>query len=436
MVEISTINYNKGGSWHLEMMYDKEKIAAVFKDDKRRFQLAQILFAASISFGWFIADGYRRGLFLLSILLLNKAQRKIDVMRYWHGLTNVAGLLLLTLFLWVTLMPVFCSVESLTEKIAGMARPLEIFLYGAGAMIFACDDFFERKLCTLSMYSAVIVSLFAFTRRLFLSFSIVRDDWSFGMHAALAGIIISSLLPWLLCALCQEKNKQKRIAYTAVIIISLAAIFVTYYRTVWMATAAQLLLAVPLSYYCFNANIMNHKKLFAVVALLAVLAVVLSYQNSTEVRDRVDRIAAAGSNFEKFSTDRGEVWQEAVFLISKHKLGGYGWVEYNDFSFIKKHHPHSSYLQAAFHAGVPAAILYGLSFILFFLLALRYIFTKQGPPSIAYVVALMILASAIGGLTEAYFYVSREYCIPFWTMVSLLLSPLYVKISRKSINGK
>ena len=91
------------------------------------------------------------------------------------------------------------------------------------------------------------------------------------------------------------------------------------------------------------------------------------------------------------------------------------------------HHPHSSYLEAAFHAGIPAGILYGMAFVTSFMLALRYIFTKKGPASIAYVVSLMILAAAVGGLTEAFFYASREYLVPFWSMVSMLLSPLYAK---------
>ena len=43
------------------------KILISYKDETKRFELAQILYALSISFGWFIEDGYRRTLDLLSI---------------------------------------------------------------------------------------------------------------------------------------------------------------------------------------------------------------------------------------------------------------------------------------------------------------------------------------------------------------------------------
>ena len=57
----------------------KGKLLEALKDDDKRFCAAQILFALSISFGWFIEDGYRRqvssqlqipGSFPVSLLLL------------------------------------------------------------------------------------------------------------------------------------------------------------------------------------------------------------------------------------------------------------------------------------------------------------------------------------------------------------------------------
>lgn len=406
----------------------RDTIINIYKNDTKRFCVAQILFIASISFGWFLADGYRRGLFLLAILLLNKSQRKIDVMRYWKGLVRIGGLILIALFLWVTLIPLFFSVEPFGERILGMARPIEAFLYCVGVMIFAKDDFFTKNLCSFSIVSAMFISLFAFTRRLLLSFSAIRDDWVFGMHAALAGLILSSLLPWIFYAICSKNtDRHRRIFYIIALFLSLTAIFVTYYRTIWLAVIAQIIVAVPLSYYCFNANLLNHKKLLVTMIILVTIVFTYSYHVSYTVRSNIERSMYICSDFETFTSRRGEIWEEAISLISKRKLGGYGWVSYDDFAVIKKHHPHSSYLEAAFHAGIPAAILYCAALLVFFLLALRYIFTKTKPCSIPYVVSLMILASAIAGFTEAFFFVSREYLIPFWSMVSILISPLFVK---------
>ncbi|WP_455596877.1 O-antigen ligase family protein [Cloacibacillus porcorum] len=410
------------------MLNVRNVIANIYKSDILRFRVAQILFIAAISFGWFIADGYRRGLFLLAILLLNKSQRKISVICHWKGLTGVTGTLLVTLFLWVTLVPLFSGMEPLPDRIEGMARPIEVFLYGVGIMIFAKDKFFEKYLSSFSVASAVFVSVFAFSRRAVLSFSVIRDDWVFGMHAALAGLIIASLLPWLLYAICEKKKTPLRKGFYIIItMVALGAIFVTYYRTIWIAVTVQLLFAIPLSYYCFNANPLNHKRLLVVLILFIAAVVGYSYHTSFIIRDRFDRLMSAGCDFKNFTNNRGEIWKDAMSLISKRKLGGYGWVSYDDFAVIKMHHPHSSYLDAAFHAGIPAGILYGMVFIASFLLALRYILTKTGPASIAYVVFLMLLATAVGGLTEAFFYESREYVVPFWSMTSLLVSPLYLK---------
>lgn len=410
------------------MLIFREMITGFYKNDEQRFRVAQILFVTSIALGWFIADGYRRGLFLLAIMLLNKSQRKINVRRCWTGLTKVTGFILTALFLWVTLVPLFSGMEPFYDRVEGMARPIEVFLYCAGTMIFARDAFFEKHLFHFSVASAIFVSFFAFTRRLLLSFSEIRDDWAFGMHAALAGLIIASLLPWLFYAICKRKTtRTQQVFYIIAIIVAFSAIFVTYYRTIWIAVIAQLLFAIPLSYYCFNANILNHKKLLAVLLLSASVIVGHSYHTSFVIKDRVDRLVSLGSNFKNFTNNRVDIWKEAALLISQRKLGGYGWVPYNDFAVIKMHHPHSSYLEAAFHAGIPAGILYGMAFVTSFMLALRYIFTKKGPASIAYVVSLMILAAAVGGLTEAFFYASREYLVPFWSMVSMLLSPLYAK---------
>ena len=114
-------------------------------------------------------------------------------------------------------------------------------------------------------------------------------------------------------------------------------------------------------------------------------------------------------------------------MISARKITGYGWIDYNDVAKIKKNHPHSSYLQAAFHAGIPAMFLYISVLCIFEFLALQYIISKHILSPIVYTVALMIVSTAVAGLTESYFFTSREYLIPFWSTLTMLLSPVYVR---------
>lgn len=402
---------------------------------ERRFKLAQILFILSVTLGWYVADGYRRGLFVAALLLLDKETRKINVRSCWSGLSKFAGYSLLALGLWVIFVPAICGIEPLSERLSGMARPIEIFLYCVGTVIFAKDDFFDRSLIQIAIITAVCWFLFVFAHRGLLSFSTDRQLWIFRKHASFAGIVLVSLLPWLLCAIYDiRENKYFRYICVVAFPFALAAILVTYYRTIWMAAIVQIALSAPLAYYAFNLRLSRIFKLSVIfVAMLAMLTLIVSTFGSdikTELRQNVKSFLWMTSNFDRFTSQRLEIWEEAAHLINNRKLGGFGWIDYNDMAGIKKAHPHSSYLQAGFHAGIPAMCLYVAVLCAFEILAIRYIFKRRNKGSpVVFVVALMIVGTMIGGLAESYFFTSREYLIPFWSALTLLVSPYYVKNS-------
>lgn len=415
----------------------KEKFSEVMKDENKRFCVAQILFALSLSFGWFVEDGYRRGMFLLALLLLNRRQLKAGAVKQWTGLTQAAGFLLLALSAWVVFIPLLMGTEPFKVRLTAAARPLEIFLYGWGVMLFARDKFFEKYFFRFSALSAAAYTLIALVNRAALHFSTERNDWLFDKHAAFAGIVLASLLPWLLAAAFDKRNKSSvRIAAAAMVVLNFAAVLVTYYRTILLAVMAQLFFALFITGRSFGFSFLKHRGTILTLMLLAAsVPVVLYNTNATikiEIQDNIDRTLSAGTNFDKFTTDRGEIWQEAMGLISFRKLCGYGWTDYNDYAQIRKHHPHSSYLQAAFHAGIPGALLYTASIAACAMLALLYIARGKGDPAISYAIFLGIVATAVAGLLESYFFSSREYLIPFWSQLAILVSPLYSD-SRKEL---
>ena len=415
----------------------KDRFIELMKDEDKRYCAAQILFALSISFGWFIEDGYRRGLFLLALLLLNRKQLKSGVIKQWNGLTLAAGLLLLALAAWVLFIPLAAGTDSFKMRLAGTARPLEIVLYGWGVMLFAKDSFFEKYFFRFSALSAAAYTLIAIINRAMRHFSTERNDWLFDKHAAFAGIILASLLPWLLAAAFDKRNKNSvRAAAAVMVILNFAAVLVTYYRTILLAVTVQLFFALFITGRCFGFSFTKHKGMLLALLLLAASVPVVLYNTSTtirvELRDNIERSLSVGTNFDKFTTDRGEIWQEATELISFRRLGGYGWVDYNDFAVIRKHHPHSSYIQAAFHTGIPGALLYTASLAVCALLALIYIARGKGDPAISYAIFLGLAATAVASLFESYFFTSREYLIPFWSQLAMLVSPLYSD-SRKEL---
>ena len=413
------------------MIYAISKSITIELIDKHRFRIAQLLFILSIAFSWYIADGYRRGLLIASLLLLDKQDRKIDTWRYLSGLSKIAAILLLALGVWVLLAPLLGGVKPLFERISGLARPVEIIICCIGTLLFARDLLFEKYFLRASLISAIVYFLLVFTKRLLVSFSTERSNWIFDKHAAFVGVVLVSLLPWILYTL--SNNKEKRIWHIScafVLPIALFTITVTYYRTIWLAAIAQFCVMPLLNYYMFAVSLKKVVKsllvLFAFLAMIGILFCKADTSIKNEIYQNIYSFTQIGKNFETFSSKRGEIWEETIQLISIRKMTGYGWIDYNDVARIKKNHPHSSYLQAAFNTGIPGMVLYICVLCAFEFLALKYIITKRVVGSIVYVVALMVLSTAVAGLTESYFFTSREYLIPFWSTLTMLLSPVYI----------
>ena len=400
--------------------------------DKHKFRLAQLLFIFSIAFGWYIEDGYRRVTLIAALLLLDKHERKLDIGCHWKGFSKIAAIIFIALGLWVLFAPLLGGVEPLIERIRGLGRPIEVIICCVGILIFAKDEFFEKNFFRMSLLSAIIYFMLVFTQRMLVSFSTDRGNWIFNKYAAFVGLILLSLLPWVLYTLNNNgEDRRWRFSCVVVLPVALFTITVTYYRTIWIALIAQLFVMLPLNYYMFNCNLKKISKLLLVLFIFFTMTGMFLYKANTAIRNEIVSniysFTQIGKNFEKFTSKRGGIWAEAIQLISARKITGYGWIDYNDVAKIKKNHPHSSYLQAAFHAGIPAMFLYISVLCIFEFLALQYIISKHILSPIVYTVALMIVSTAVAGLTESYFFTSREYLIPFWSTLTMLLSPVYVR---------
>ena len=139
----------------------------------------------------------------------------------------------------------------------------------------------------------------------------------------------------------------------------------------------------------------------------------------------IDQLFMIDKDLNQFSSQRIEIWEEAISLISARKFTGYGWIDYDDIAKIKKHHAHSSYLQVAFISGWPGLVLYVASLTSLSLLAASNLLRRRGPSELAFVALLVIAGSSVAGLTESFFFIRREFIIPYWTLLCCLLSPVY-----------
>lgn len=392
-----------------------------------RFGTAQLLYILSISFGWYMPDILRRLFFVAALFITPRCQRKIETRR-WDGLATAAMIALLTLLSWIILDPVFFGDEILIERLKGVARPLEVALYVYGAILFAKDKFFVKWLGNISICSGIFFSTFSFVQRASLGFVRTNEiEWVFCKYTVHAGVIVLALLPWFFYKLfTTTKLSMKKILIVIGIFEMMVIAVLTYYVTIWISLASQLLFFAVYLFCNRKMFVFNFKKAaLAMAALLSVLFA-LSYMNvgvRDEMREQYMQLYMINKSFASFTTDRGEIWAEALNLVNTQKATGFGWVEYNDYAVIKKHHPHSSYIQAAFHTGIPGALLYVVSMLLLFLLAVKKIFIEKDYSPIPFVALSVLILFCVAGLVESFFFVRRQIMIPYWSTVCLLFSP-------------
>lgn len=414
------------------------KILISYKDETKRFELAQILYALSISFGWFIEDGYRRGLLLFAFLLLIKSQYRNNIC-YSGGLFfKIQKILLIGVSIWFTLIPLFFGASMIHERIDDILRPLEVILYGIIGWRLAQEQLFLRVFCKYSSISVIFFSVATFCYRFNVSFSTQREHWFFDMRAELAGIILLSLMPWLYYSMFAKQTIfSKKTFYFVVLLLSIVSVVVTYYRTIWVAFVGQIIMAFILVPKIFKIKWRNYLKYVLILLIMCVGGLYYSYQNNYEIRNNINSFVECRNEFDldKFSSKRIGIWLEAISLVMKRPFFGYGWCEYNDVATIKKFHQHSSYLQAAFIGGIPGVLLYCGVLVALLCQGAWNIFYKQQNIELSFVVVLMLTATIIAGLCESYIYISREYLIPFWSVMSIFVSSSRCKYIERDFSG-
>lgn len=402
-----------------------EKLS-IYSQKFKRPEVAQFLYAFSISCGWYIEDGYRRIALLLALLLLWKSTSCNCYTFSDNVLFKVQKITLIALSVWFTFVPLFGGAAAINERISDMARPIEVIFYSIVGWRLAKEQSFIELFYRLSCISAVFLSVVVFFYRLHVSFSTLREHWFFDMRAEFAGIILLSLIPWLYCFIF-EKGKipiKKNILYYGVLLLAIISITVTYYRNVWVAWIVQFAVALILLPRVFHVRWRDSLNKAIIISIVCICMGGWAYDNNYEIRDNINSFIRfyKDADLDHFSSKRVEIWREAISLIRERPIVGYGWCDYNEFATIKKYNPHSSYLQAAFIGGIPGALLYCCVLILLWWQCILNIFYRQRNINISFAVVLMLTATIIAGMTESYIYVGREYLIPFWSIISVFVS--------------
>ena len=317
-----------------------EKLS-IYSQKFKRPEVAQFLYAFSISCGWYIEDGYRRIALLLALLLLWKSTSCNCYTFSDNVLFKVQKITLIALSVWFTFVPLFGGAAAINERISDMARPIEVIFYSIVGWRLAKEQSFIELFYRLSCISAVFLSVVVFFYRLHVSFSTLREHWFFDMRAEFAGIILLSLIPWLYCFIF-EKGKipiKKNILYYGVLLLAIISITVTYYRNVWVAWIVQFAVALILLPRVFHVRWRDSLNKAIIISIVCICMGGWAYDNNYEIRDNINSFIRfyKDADLDHFSSKRVEIWREAISLIRERPIVGYGWCDYNEFATIKKY---------------------------------------------------------------------------------------------------
>lgn len=399
-----------------------------------RFRLGQTFFIFAVTFGLFMGDGIRRLLFLAAMCCLTKAQMQEKFYADWTKGQKSAAFLLALFCLWVFLVPLLFGIDPIIYRIERAERPIELFIIMWETLIFAKDLFFFKNIKNFAVFTCAAYSVLAIGQRFMLGFPINFGNWIMTGMAWRVGALLSGLLPWVFYAFLVERSRKLICFYSICIILTCITIFLSFYTTFWVVMAVQFI-AVFLSAAVLYREKLKRLSVFIIICVCimscAVYGIASHYDNFRSgaggLLSQFDQLANLGGDFDptKFTNRRYEIWQRSVSLIKERPMLGYGWTEGN-MIMIKKnvHHCHNAFLQAAWNAGIPAAVMYAALLIILGLSSIRTLAKNKNIMPVQFVVLLSLLTYVVCGLVEDMFRSKRPIMALYLSAFMLILTPL------------
>ena len=396
----------------------------------RRFQIAQMIFILAITFGPFFSDTVRKILFFIALFCIKPAQIR-DMLSDWKSKENIIKKYLILMFvfwIYVTIIPVFCGVDPLTERLKSIGYPLEIMFWICGTIIFARDVFFIRCLALCSIGASTIYSLIAWPHLISTNFILNHSyyyAWPLSLASWSVGSILVCLFTWLMYAVYQNEGVCLGWSWLDIALLLLvgSVIILTLYATFWLVGFVQLLVAVFVVYIFNKEYLMGFcKKIFAVILCALILLCVsinVFHGIKTAIYSQVSQITAMDQDIKKFTNSRNLVWGEAVNAIMKRPWVGYGWAEYEHYNKRAMDHTHSSFLQIAWTAGVFPVILFICLLSTAFYICWRELKISEGKATLPFVLLLVLVAFIVNGCLDNLFDATRRVQTLYWVYLSL-----------------
>ena len=400
----------------------------LFGAEINKFRAGQLLFISAITLGLFFSDTARKILLICALFCLTKEQLKDKFYVSWTKGQKITGSILLLLCAWIFFIPLFFGVDPLMERLQSTGWLIELLIWMWATLVFAKDPFFLKNIEKFAIAACLFYSVLALCQRYSLGFAVDFSNWPLRLGAWSVGTILSVMLPWVLYDLIVETSRRKIIGLLFVLILMSATLILTLYTTFWLVLLVQTVVTL------FILSLFSKRhflKIFTLsLALLIILTIVL-YSVSLLYKNLYDgffvqlyQLSLDGFNAEKFTNHRYHIWVEAVNHIKLRPILGYGWAEFSNFSIEERVHTHSAFLQAAWTAGWPAALL-----LLAFLSNLIYrcatlMQKKKKLLVVPFIVLLVVFTYMTCGILDDMFRATRRIVTLYWVTFTLVLTPL------------
>lgn len=403
-----------------------------------RFKVAQIIFILAITFGPFLSDTVRKILFFMAIFCADRSQVK-DALNVFRIETKTIKIYIVSLFifwLYVMIIPVFYGIDPLVERLKSIGYPLEIMCWIFGTVVFAKDVFFIRGLALGSICASTLYSAIAWPYLVSTNFVVNHSyyyAWPLSLASWSVGSIMVCLFAWpMYVVLYREEHNRRKASFEIFIFLLVGSVIIlTLYATFWLVGFMELIATIFVIFIFNKKRIYGFcKKMSAII--LCILALFLICINvfpaiRTALDNQISQVTAIGKDLTKFTNNRNLVWKEAVEIIKKRPLTGYGWAEYGYYNKHKMDHTHSSFLQIAWTAGILPVVFF--VYILFMALHICYSGLKKscGNATLPFVLLLVLTAFTVNGCLDNLFDATRRVQTLYWVYLSLPVCAAFSK---------
>ena len=401
----------------------------LFGDNLSRFRLGQIIFAAAVSFGLFAGDIIRIVLGVLALFCLTKENFKFN----WTRGQKITGCILALFCAWMIVIPVIFGENPLPVRLRDAVRPVELTLWICATLLFAKDDFFVRNLKNFSITACFLYSLIALAYCFKIKFNYNLGngyiDWPIIHSPYIFGCLMSGFSVWYTYMFVTAKNLFKHVFSFAMLLTTLIFTMlagVTTYRLAFAAEIAALFIILLIS---DRKKFVKIFALFAAALLLSAFGVFVAARYSPSLQTMLNREFnqlrnETGKSFdiEHVSNHRYHIWIDAITAIKQKPLFGYGREVFKNHCSTQHGHAHNTFLQAAFEAGIPAALLLYTIWIVISAFAVSQIYKTRALLCIPFTSVIITAGLLASSLVENEYLTDRTSLVFYWSIFITLLN--------------